>query len=499
MGNDSILQVVIKVKDEMTPIITKIGKGFAGFLSDATSAAKKFFTNFSAEAFGKVIGGIKKMGEMVAWAGAKFNEFAPDAKKYKAQFSVEEMLRLREGAEAFNRLGAAWDRFVGQLLSKGSLLTRFFDDITRRIKQVTDGPQLTEVGAAQARLQELRDKYRMFQGKPMTEAMLKSPYYQDMLKAEDEAIRQAEEHLRIVEARYAVRKKEVDAAKALMEEEAQLARNPGVAEALKSLRSIYRTSQEIEDTILLEDFQNAWEVAGRSVEWMNSQLEKQKELNASVADSLRGLKSMFREMAQFETDFWNEMWDELDAREKEVADNKKAALEKQIADLQAFYEKSSSIRAENAERLRQQMEAEIEAINQQIEQVAGIMSSAFLSSFEDVIRGTKSVADAFTQMVGSIMYDVGKMMASEALTGLFRDLLKGLYGGSSGANLTDSGIQGGSLDLPRYAPSTSGGRTGVTININGARDATAVAREVRTAVMNLASTDSGVRRRLQLS
>jgi len=66
MGNDSILQVVVKVKDEMTPIITKIGKGFAGFLSDATSAANKVFTNFSAQAFGKLIGVIKKMGEMGA-------------------------------------------------------------------------------------------------------------------------------------------------------------------------------------------------------------------------------------------------------------------------------------------------------------------------------------------------------------------------------------------------------------------------------------------------
>jgi len=499
MGNDSILQVVIKVKDEMTPIISKIGKGFAGFLSDATSAAKKFFTNFSAEAFGKVIGGIKKMGEMVAWAGAKFNEFAPDAKKYKAQFSVEEMLRLREGAEAFNRLGAAWDRFVGQLLSKGSLLTRFFDDITRRIQQVTNGPELTEVGAAQARLQELRDKYRTFQGKPMTEAMLKSPYYQDMLRAEDEAIRKAEEQLKLAEQRYAVRKKEVDAAKALIEAEAQLARDPGVADALRSLRSIYRTSQEIEDTILLEDFQNAWESAGRSIEWMNSQLEKQKELNASVADSIRGLKSIFREMAQYEMDFWNEMWDEIDARDKEAADNKKAALDKQIADLQAFYEKSSALRAENAERLRQQEEAEIERINEQINQVAGIMSSAFLSSFEDIIRGTKSVAEAFAQMVGSILYDVGRMMASEALTTLFRDILKGIYGQGGGRDISSSGVQAGSLDLPRYAPSTSGGRTGITINVNGARDATAVAREVRTAVLNLASSDSSVRRRLQLS
>jgi predicted nucleic acid-binding Zn-ribbon protein len=333
----------------------------------------------------------------------------------------------------------------------------------------------------------------------MTESMLKSPYYQDMLRAEDEAIRKAEEQLKLAEQRYAVRKKEVDAAKALIEAEAQLARDPGVADALRSLRSIYRTSQEIEDTILLEDFQNAWESAGRSIEWMNSQLEKQKGLNASVADSLRGLKSIFREMAQYETDFWNEMWDEIDARDKEAADNKKAALDKQIADLQAFYEKSSALRAENAERLRQQMEAEIEAINQKIEQVSGIMSSAFLSGFEDIIRGTKSVAEAFAQMVASIMYDVGRMMASEALTTLFRDILKGIYGQGGGRDISSSGVQAGSLDLPRYAPSTSGGRTGITINVNGARDATAVAREVRTAVLNLASTDSSVRRRLQLS
>jgi Skp family chaperone for outer membrane proteins len=188
--------------------------------------------------------------------------------------------------------------------------------------------------------------------------------------------------------------------------------------------------------------------------------------------------------------------------EKSEEDKRKAAAEttaENLATLQAFYEKSSAVRAENAERLRQQMEAEIERINQQLEQVAGIMSSAFLSGFEDIIRGTKSVAEAFGAMVAQIMYDVGRMLASEALTGLFRDLLKGLFGTSGGRDISNAGVQAGSLDMPSYAPSTGGGRTGVTINVNGARDATAVAREVRTAILNLASTDSSVRRRLQLS
>jgi hypothetical protein len=84
------------------------------------------------------------------------------------------------------------------------------------------------------------------------------------------------------------------------------------------------------------------------------------------------------------------------------------------------------------------------------------------------------------------------------LVGLFKDLLGGLRPTASG-RLNGNALESYQLDLPRYSPSSSGGRTGVTINVNGARDATAVAREVRTAVMNLASTDSAVRRRLQLT
>jgi len=498
MGNDSILQVVIKVKDEMTPVITKIGRGFTSFINDAVGLAKKFFTSFSMQAFKGVVDGIKKVGEAFQWAGQKFNEFAPDAKKYQATFSVKEAMALREGAEAFNRLGAAWDKFVGQLLSKGGLLVSFFDDLTRRFKQVTDGPQLTEVGAAQAELQKLRDQYRTFQGKPMTEAQLNSPYYQGMLRAEDEAIRKAEERVKLAEQRYAVEKQILDVQKEQLAAAAQAARDPQVKDALKGLREYYRLSQEIEDTILLEDLANAWAAVGRQEEWANQQLERRKALDREVGEGLRGLKSVFKEIADFEreywTDSWDSMWDEIDAREAKAAEDQARRLQER-----------SDLLKEALERDRQRNEEAFQAYKKRVDELdasitasAQMMSDAFITNFEAVIDGTKSVAKAFTDMVGSILYDTGRMMASEALTGLFKSLI-GSALGSAGGTPERTVNQAG--DIPSYIPSGSAGRrTGaVVINVNGARDPGAVAREVRTAVMNLASSDAGVRRRLQIT
>jgi uncharacterized phage infection (PIP) family protein YhgE len=500
MGNDSILQVVLKVKDEMSPILPRIGERFTGIFSKMKASAKQFFDQFSDLNFEKVSRLAKAPFEMISKFGAKLRELAPDAKKFTESFSDQEMQTINKAAESYNRLGASMNTFIGQMIAAVPGLNSAMESLANTMDRITGIDERSKDRAAL--LKDLADAQAAFSKGAPSGSTPGSALEKEYLRlhgaviAAREALKSYDRQQKAMELKPALDRLAKD-----VEDEMRIrAANQAAGVALRDTRqgpgAVSHQAQR--DIAELRRMSDAW------VEETNNKLlptvENIFQQGAEAAkqaedDMLDDTANMLRAKGKMYDD-------DRKAFEKSEEDKLKAAQEltdQQIAALRAFEEKSSLIRAENAERLRQQMEAEIEAINQQIEQVAGIMSSAFLSSFEEVIRGTKSVADAFAQMVGSIMYDVGRMMASEALTGLFRDLLKGLYGGSSGANLTDSGIQGGSLDLPRYAPSTSGGRTGVTININGARDATAVAREVRTAVMNLASTDSGVRRRLQLS
>lgn len=500
MGNDSILQVVLKVKDEMSPILPRIGERFTGIFTKMKASAKQFFDQFSDLNLEKVSRLAKAPFEMINKFGAKLRELAPDAKKFTESFSEDEMRTINKAAESYNRLGASMNTFIGQMIAAVPGLNSAMESLANTMDRITGIDERSKDRAAL--LKDLADAQAAFAQGPPSGSQEGSALYKEYIRL----------HGAVIAAREALKafdKQQQEMAMKPLREKLQKEREDfdRIQAANKAAGTFLRDTrqgpgaashQAQRDIAELRRMSDAW------VEETNNKLlptvEKVFSDAAEAAkqaedDMLDDTANMLRVKAKMYDDDRKEF-------EKSEEDKRKAAAEttaENLAALQAFYEKSSAVRAENAERLRQQMEAEIERINDQIEQVAGIMSSAFLSSFEDIVRGTKSVAEAFAQMVASILYDVGRMMASDALTTLFRDILKGIYGQGGGRDISNTGVQAGSLDLPRYAPSASGGRTGITINVNGARDATAVAREVRTAVLNLASTDSSVRRRLQLS
>lgn len=539
------VNLVLRVVDSVTKETRRIIGRMVDMLKFAADATKRFFSNFSAGAIGAVVGGIKKIGEAFAWVGQKMNEFAPNAKQYTAQFSITEMMRLKEGAESFNKLGAAWDRFVGSLLSKGSVLTRFFDDITRRLKQVTNEVALTPVAAAQLRLAKAQENMFTFQGKPMTEGQKKSYYYQGIIEGQKKELEAAQKLYDFEKQRYDLEQKRIQQFKDEMEAEAQGKRNEEIAKTISGLKEIYRASQQIEDEILLEEFQYAWESAGRSIEWTNQQLEKQERRNESVAESLRGLADTLREIGSYETQefiqAWNEMWDEIDARERESAEasaaNTRARLDKAFADHE---ENMAAIAALDKERM-DKAEEEILRLRASLDRVASIMTDRIMGAFDAIIAGTESVGRAFARMIAGILADIGRMMAAEAMKKWITTVLGSLFSAGADTLSTQNGGAfddfGGEIsplyDLPQasggfvggrnafmvgergpelFVPTTAGniitaGRTAqmggggignVSITVNGAQDPIRTATEVKRALLGLLANDVGTRQRLRV-
>jgi hypothetical protein len=499
MGNDSILQVVLKVKDEMSPILPRIGERFTGIFGKMKDSAKKFFDQFSDLNLEKVSRLAKAPFEMLNKFGAKLQELAPDAKKFTASFSDAEMATINRAAENYNRLGASMNTFIGQMIAAVPGLNAAMESLASTMDRITGIDERSKDRAAL--LKDLANAQEAFAKGPPSGSTAGSALEKEYLRLHGaviqarEALKSFDRQQKEIELKPAVERLRKD-----VEDEARIrAANAAAGVALKDMRqgpgaASHQLQRDIAD---LKKFSDAWvdNVDNKMMPSVEKIFKDAADRAEQTNDEmLEDTANMLTTKAKMYDDDQKAFAQEEERKRLEA----KEKLDQQIADYLAFQKRTSDIRSENAERLRIQMEEEIQRINDQIDQVAGIMSSAFLNSFEDVIRGTKSVADAFTTMVGSILYDVGRMLASEALLTVFKDLLGGLAR-SSPRNLSDSALQSGQLDLPRYSPSSGGGRTGVTINVNGARDATAVAREVRTAVMNLASTDSAVRRRLQLT
>ena len=82
--------------------------------------------------------------------------------------------------------------------------------------------------------------------------------------------------------------------------------------------------------------------------------------------------------------------------------------------------------------------------------IAETMAGRTTDAFFEIIEGTKSVSQAFADMVSSILKDIGRMFLQRGLTSLFGNLLGGIFGGASGP----------------LAPSFAGGG-GTFFNISG--------------------------------
>jgi len=522
------VNLVVKVVDKITAETKKIVGRFRDQMAWAATAAKDFFAKFDGAAFGAVTKGIEKIAKSVEWLGNKLNELAPNAEKFTATFSPSEMMRLEQGAEAFNKLGAAWDKFVGQLLAKGSAVSTFFDELTQRLKQVTTGAQLTEVAAAQLRLAKAEEDLYTFQNKRLTDDQRKSYYYRGIVEGQEKELANARKALELAKERYAVERQRVENFKKEAEERetgALMAPVAGLTPPLQfsadDIRELQRISSEAFQSQLDTDIA-AW------IDYNSERVEVH-------ADALEGI-------SEEELDFIATMQRIRDEDvQQQIADQEKIAQAARDRLDQSFEEHRRNMEA-MAELDRQRIEKaaeEMQKLRDDIDRMSSIITDNFMAAFDSIIQGTESVGRAFTRMIGSILADVGRMMAAEAMKKFISGVLGSLFGGAPSYSTQNGGAFdafGGEISplydtLPGQAsggfvgsrgafmvgergpelfvpPSSgniitaarSGGNSvsGVTINVNGAQDPGRTAREVKAALMSLMSSDPAARQRLRV-
>ena len=123
-------------------------------------------------------------------------------------------------------------------------------------------------------------------------------------------------------------------------------------------------------------------------------------------------------------------------------------------------------------------------VKQQTEQLAGQISGAITGALGDVIKGTKSVEEAFSDMltnIGNMFIDMAMKILQDAITqqlvGLFSGLLGGGFGGGSPVPSMGSGLplngfaDGGYVTSPQIAQIGEGGQPEYVIpasDMNGA-------------------------------
>lgn len=108
--------------------------------------------------------------------------------------------------------------------------------------------------------------------------------------------------------------------------------------------------------------------------------------------------------------------------------------------------------------------------------VAAVFSNNILSEFDAIASGTKSVKEAFTDMVDGILADIGRIILQknilgplgDALSGIFGDSIGGLFGSSSSTVVTApiSSGGGGSSGTASSISGYGGSATSVVINNN---------------------------------
>ena len=138
-------------------------------------------------------------------------------------------------------------------------------------------------------------------------------------------------------------------------------------------------------------------------------------------------------------------------------------------------EESKRLAGENVTAIEAETAAVVKAndalkIKQQVQQLASGISGEITSALGDVIKGTKSVEEAFSDMltnIGNMFIDMAMKILQDAITqqlvGLFGGLLGGLGGGSAvpgmGSSLPLNGFaEGGYVTSPQIAQVGEGGQ-----------------------------------------
>lgn len=526
------VNLVVKVVDKITEETKKIVGRFRDQMKRAAAATKDFFKNFDVAVFGAVFKGLEKMGKAIGALSAKIVELAPNAQVFEATFGPATLEKINATASGINKVGAAWDQFVGNLVNRGPNAVGILDELASRLKAAAGlGPALTERAKLQVAIVDAEERFANSVSRERGEyTRLKQEIEaaKNALVAYDQAQRRRAEEMDLAAYRKeqqefkTTRERVTASGGTLLDVPKNLDRyGRPIDQAAADIRELQRISGEAFQTQVDTDLA-AW-------------VEYNEERVRVTADALD-------DISEEELDFIATMQRIRDDDvQQQIAEQEKIAQAARDRLDQSFEEHRRNMEA-MAELDRQRIEKaaeEMQKLRDDIDRMSSIITDNFMAAFDSIIQGTESVGRAFTRMIGSILADVGRMMAAEAMKKFISGVLGSLFGGAPSYSTQNGGAFdafGGEISplydtLPGQAsggfvgsrgafmvgergpelfvpPSSgniitaarSGGNSvsGVTINVNGAQDPGRTAREVKAALMSLMSSDPAARQRLRV-
>jgi len=527
------VNLVVKVIDKITEETKKIVGRFREQMKRAAAATKDFFKNFDVAVFGAVFKGLEKMGKAIGALSAKIVELAPNAQVFEATFGPATLEKINATASGINKVGAAWDQFVGNLVNRGPNAVGILDNLASRLKAAAGlGPALTERAKLQVAIVEAEERF--------TNSVSRERGEYTRLKGEIEAAKNA---LVAYDEAQRKRAEAMDLAAYRKEQQEFKTTRERVTASGGTLLDVPKTLDRYGRPIdqAAADIRELQRISGEAF-----QIQVENDLAAWVEyneERVRVTADALDDISEEELDFIATMQRIRDEDvQQQIADQEKIVQAARARLDQSFEEHRRNMEA-LAELDRQRIEKaaeEMQKLQDDIDRVSSIMTDNFMAAFDSIIQGTESVGRAFTRMIGSILADVGRMMAAEAMKKFISGVLGSLFGSATPSYSTQSGgafdAFGGEISplydtLPGQAsggfvpgrnafmvgergpelfvpPSSgniitaarSGGNSvsGVTINVNGAQDPGRTAREVKAALMSLMSSDPATRQRLRV-
>lgn len=518
------VKVTLKVVDNLTKEGKQVLDKFGKEVKEAAKASKSFMETFDARAFGAVFKGMGKAINLFQQFGATLNKLAPDAKEFQAQFSQDTIAKLTKTAEAYNHLGASASAAFGRLVTAVGL-TGLMDDIAARLSPKLE---MSEGAKLQKAIEDAKEAARLGPSSANEKGSALRNEFDRLAKA----VLDAEAALKkFNDEREATLRKNQEIAIQMEKDNEQRIRQRNAAQGIPELGGPAPDVQRFEDDPLNRAMREALAIRRATMAALDDgmidteAIRKHEELLQEIGDRNEQARiqeeqdniQAFMERTEMELAFDEKKNAELIAANQARLDAETKALEEAMAEQEAI----------DAERFHE-WEQLMALRQQEIEKWADMLTGNFMRFFDDVISGTESLGRAFTRMIGGMIADAGRMMATDAMKSIFSSLVGSFIGtpaqpgtspGGGWDPMRNAHAGGGFVGAGRpylvgergpelFTPSSSGnistnaqsgggGIGNVSIVVNGAQDPTRTAVEVRRALMGLMSNDPGVRQRLR--
>ena len=590
------VNLVVKVVDKVSTETVRIVSRFADQMKRAASAVKSAFQ------FVDTIGNVfEKVGKSLGKLFDMLKEAAPDAREFALALSDIERASLTRTVEAMNRLKATMEgMFLKVVAEFGPTISLYLDSLTTWVLTNKDaiknfvvglvgfiGDMIAAIGKMffalarlvsdklslnlediipdppeiAARVQALNAlKFELAdlqeQEKRGRAELLKTAFsYGDVTSLERErSIRLAriegiESQIRVTEELIKTNREAFykDPSQGLPKLEANFenlglkAIPPEAEDASKSFDALadsilrYAEARATAELDIEERIDRQWE---KLIEQLADEVDAQKKQDVEIRKILREFYEWEDDQREKEKAAERRWWDEyIDGWMRVLDEEERAKQEKRDRELAAHRELIEREAAADRERIQKAVE-EAQKLQGEIDRLSSVITDNFMAAFDSIIQGTESVGRAFTRMVGSILADIGRMMAAEAMKKFISSVLGSLFSGPTystqsggafdafggeisplydtlpgqasggfvpGRNAFMVGERGPELFVPPSSgniitAARSGGNSvsGVTINVNGAQDPGRTAREVKAALMSLMSSDPAARQRLRV-